>query len=127
MWANNERKIMNNQTNLYIKDQEILKVIELLEKDDENSLKEAIKVLLIVTADTRRFLRQVYKEMPKNVQKVYTKPTGNKEDIIIGEQKDERITYKGTGEFPNQILPMNSNVEAECDRNINGKINHENL
>lgn len=77
---------MNNQTNLYIKDQEILRVIEALEKDDENSLKDAIKVLLIVMADTRRFLRQVYKEMPKNVniENVYTKPTGNKDDIIVG-------------------------------------------
>lgn len=75
---------MTNQTNLYIKDQEIIRVIEALEKDDENSLKDAIKVLLIVMADTRRFLRQVYKEMPKNVQKVYTKPTGNKEDVIVG-------------------------------------------
>jgi ribosome-interacting GTPase 1 len=87
---------MNNQTNLYIKDQEIIRVIESLEKDDENSLKDAIKVLLIVMADTRRFLRQVYKEMPKNenIQKVYTKPTGNKEDIIIGQKKMKELLIK---------------------------------
>ena len=81
---------MNNQTNLYIKDQEIIRVIEALEKDDENSLKDAIKTMLIVMADTRRFLRQVYKEMAKQPAPIrhFTKPTGNKDDIIVGKEFD---------------------------------------
>jgi len=81
-----KKEIEMEQSKLYIKDQEILNVIEALDTDDENSMKNAIKTLLVVTTDIRRFLRQVYKEMPKNVQKVYTKPTDNKEDIIIGKK-----------------------------------------
>lgn len=65
----------------HIMDEHIEKVLENL--DSENGMKEAIKTLLLVTADTRRFLRQVHKELG-NVQKVYGLPTSNPEDIICG-------------------------------------------
>lgn len=75
---------MEEKSPLYITDEQITNVLKRLDDvNDETALSDAIKTLLIVTADTRRFLRHVYKEMPKKT-KVYKKPTGNKEDIVVG-------------------------------------------
>jgi hypothetical protein len=67
-----------------ITDQEVYDAIEAIEKDDELSLKKAIKALLAITVDTRVLVRKVFKgEKPRT--KVYTDPSkAPKNGIIIG-------------------------------------------
>ena len=68
-----------------ITDDEVFKTIKAVDNNEENSLANALKSLLLITLDTRQFLRKVYKNM--NVkQKVYKIPTGNSKDIIVGEE-----------------------------------------
>ena len=66
-----------------ITDDAIFKAIDDLKNEDELALSNALKTLLLVTLDSRQFMRKIYKNM--NVKsKVYKRPTGNKKDIIIG-------------------------------------------
>jgi len=69
-----------------ITDLEVFEMIERLDKcaiEDEQTSKEAMQALLSLMVDTRILVRKVYKNMMK-VPKVYSRPTGNKNDIIVG-------------------------------------------
>ena len=67
-----------------ITDDAVFKAIEGIDNEDEKALATALKTLLLITLDTRQFLRKMYKNM--NVKsKVYKRPTENRQDIIIGE------------------------------------------
>ena len=72
-----------------IDDSEVFKVIEEVLKEDgtsENVEKDIEVVKLKLLVDIRQFLRKIYKNMPKKA-KVYTKPTENAKDVIVGEKK----------------------------------------
>ena len=58
----------------YYTDEDIEVIISDLENETENSMKEALKAILILL-----------KEKRDNQSKVYKVPTGNKKDIIVGE------------------------------------------
>jgi len=68
-----------------ITDDAVFKAIKGIDDEDEKALANALKTLLLITLDTRQFLRKMYKNMDVK-QKVYKRPTGNKKDIIVGEE-----------------------------------------
>lgn len=63
-----------------IEDKTIEQIIEDLENETENSMKVALKTILIELVRIRKAL---------TVQKVYTQPTDNPEDIIVGNVEQE--------------------------------------
>jgi len=67
-----------------ITDNEIFKALDDLENEDEQALGNALRTLLLVTLDTRQYLRKIYKDMNKK-PRVYKQPTSNDRDIIVGE------------------------------------------
>lgn len=69
-----------------ISDEEVFKALDDLKNEDEQALGNALRTLLLVTLDTRQFLRKMYKNLSKK-QKVYKQPTDNKKDIIVGSQR----------------------------------------
>lgn len=75
-----------NLEKMYITDEEVNEIVKSLNFDEENSSKNAVMAQLILLTDIRRFLRHINKNINKecNCQKVYTQPTENKEDIIVG-------------------------------------------
>ena len=69
-----------------INDNEVLKLIDRVQNDDpmdENLVKECMHAYLKLALDTRQFLRKIYKNMNKQ-SKVYSRPTNNSQDIIVG-------------------------------------------
>lgn len=79
---------MEERSKLYIKDEDILNILKRLDDpNDETSFQDAIKTMLIVATDTRRFLRKINKNMQDQKVKVFKKPTGNEEDIIVGDNQ----------------------------------------
>lgn len=74
-----------------ITDDEIFKTIKAVDDNEENSLADALKTLLLVTLDIRQFIRKMYKNNTnsiygKNGSNVYKQPTNNSKDIIVGEE-----------------------------------------
>ena len=68
-----------------ITDNAVFKAIEGINNEDEKALATALKTLLLITLDTRQFLRKMYKNMNVKSQ-VYKRPTENKKDIIVGKE-----------------------------------------
>jgi len=71
-----------------ITDAEAFQVVDELMKNesaDERIITDALVVKLKLLIDIRQFLRKIYQNMPKK-SKVYTRPTNNKNDIIVGEK-----------------------------------------
>jgi len=71
---------------VFVSDEMALKTIDDLlnnESDDENVVKKAMVLKLKLLIDIRVFLRKILKNLPQK-PKVYKRPTGNKNDIIIG-------------------------------------------
>lgn len=70
-----------------IRDEEVFQVIKALVKNDTSSeeiVKEVMITKLKLLGDIRQFLRKIYKNIPKRT-KIYKRPTGKKEDIIVGD------------------------------------------
>ena len=64
---------------------EMLDRIDNADLNDEKLSKDAIKMLIGLIFDTRVLVRKVYKNMYKKpTTKVYTQPTDNAKDIIVG-------------------------------------------
>ena len=72
-----------------ITDADVFKVLDDLEKKDEQALDKAWKTQLLLLLDIRHFLRKMYKQMPaRRVEKLVTDPLkATEKDIVI--RKDE--------------------------------------
>ena len=72
-----------------ITDKEALNVIQKIKDNDENSLADALRVLIEVTVDTRAFLRKIYKNtLRRKSRNIVTDPTkAKKGDIVVGKGK----------------------------------------
>jgi len=64
-------------------DVEVLESVKNLDVSNPDAVKEALYTVTETVIDIRRFLRKIYKNMPKS-QKVYKRPTENKGDVIVG-------------------------------------------
>jgi len=69
---------------VFVSDETALKTIDdLLNNESEDVVKKAMVLKLKLLIDIRVFLRKILKNLPQK-PKVYKRPTGNKNDIIIG-------------------------------------------
>jgi len=69
---------------VFVSDEMALKTIDdLLNNESEDVVKKAMVLKLKLLIDIRVFLRKILKNLPQK-PKVYKRPTGNKNDIIIG-------------------------------------------
>lgn len=77
-------------------DLQIKKISIAIENETDDAIKLTLKALLSLLLDIREEVRKINKMWPSD--KVYTKPTGNKKDIIVGKSlnKIANTTYENS-------------------------------
>ena len=108
----------------YYTNEDIESVIADLENETENSMKIALRIVLCMLKDIRD--NQI-----KNKQKVYTEPTDNKEDIIVGNGynplQEGYIPKPLDNTTGSEIIPpQNGTGECKCSKDIIVGRTHEN-
>jgi len=78
-----------NLEKCFVTDEEVLAVMKSLENEEEKSVAKATLVKLALLVDIRRFLRHINNNLKKPNTKVYKRPTGKKEDIVVGKKESE--------------------------------------